>query len=224
MSRLVCVGCSHGIHIDPIKRKKVLQFVKDFNPDVVVHLGDFLDTTAFMGSARDGTTESTVSIDEDVESGLKFLADIRCNVLTLGNHEERLLRASKCPSAIRAKCAADVLGQIHSRCRENGCKVYPYDFRASPTFGGYKFWHGNLWNENYLRDSAETYGNIVVAHGHRPGISLGRRQDQPIALGVGRLCKEMDYARLRRSTMAWGAGIVYGNFSSNGADFRLKLI
>ena len=82
-----------------------------------------------------------------------------------------------------------------------------------------------LWNEMYLRDSAETFGNCVVAHGHRPGMELGRRLDHTRCYGVGCLADplKLDYAKAKKSTHAWGGGMVWGEYCDSKAVLWLHM-
>jgi hypothetical protein len=86
--------------------------------------------------------------------------------------------------------------------------------------GGYKWGHGLLYGENFLRDTAETWGNTVVAHAHRAGMATGRRSDNPLCLSPGTLADVpcMDYALRRRATLAWSHGIVFGEYTQHSAQ------
>lgn len=44
--KALVVGCSHGVHADPAAIEAVLAFRESYEPHTVVHLGDFVDTTA----------------------------------------------------------------------------------------------------------------------------------------------------------------------------------
>lgn len=50
--RFMAVGCSHGMYADPKAIEGVLKFKERFKPNMTVHLGDFVDMTPFMSSAR----------------------------------------------------------------------------------------------------------------------------------------------------------------------------
>ena len=75
--------------------------------------------------------------------------------------------------------------------------------------------HGVMYGENATRDHAEAYGNVVHAHTHRPAQAKGRRSDNPTGFCVGSLVepRDMDYAKTRRATLAWGRGFVWGEYT-----------
>ncbi len=50
--KFMAVSCNHGNRADPEALKAVLAFAKDFKPDLKVHLGDFVDMTAFRSGAK----------------------------------------------------------------------------------------------------------------------------------------------------------------------------
>jgi hypothetical protein len=88
------------------------------------------------------------------------------------------------------------------------------------TLGGFRWGHGILFGENFLRDTAEAFGNTVVAHAHRAGMASGRTKDNPVCLSPGTLADaaSMDYALRRRGTLAWSHGIVFGEYTDTTAQ------
>lgn len=216
------VGCSHGSLASQRAIDAVLRFRDEFKPHFVAHLGDFLDTTAFRAHATN-TPDEGANISEDIAAGLRFLIQLRPNVVLCGNHEDRLWRLRAHPKAIVAECAARIVSDIQQLCDRARIKLIPYAYEAHYQLGNYKLLHGVLFGENATRDHAEMFGNCVHAHTHRPAVAQGRRADHPTAYCVGTLANipAMDYAKTRRSTYGWGYGFVWGYYSNTQCVLQL---
>lgn len=224
--RIVAVGCSHGRYIDPVARKAVLKFIGEFKPHTVVHLGDFCDTAAFRSGAR-GSADEAEEVEPDIDGGLTFLAELGATHVLLGNHEDRLWREARSPSAVIAYAAGKCISAIQGHAKKYRYQLSEYDgvHQRPFVFGNFKFLHGVMYGEQATRDHAETYGNVVHAHTHRPALATGRRDDSPVGICVGTLTRrrEMGYAKTRRATLAWGQGLVYGSYTDQSATLNLCL-
>ena len=225
--RVLAVGCSHGDKANPAALKAVLKFSERWKPVHRIHLGDAYDTAAFRTGARpnSGDSDEAAEIAPDISAGQKFLHQFRPTAFCIGNHENRLVRLCGHYNSVIA-CAADsVLKQCLEPIKKTKCKLIPYTVHNEGWYmlGGYRFGHGHVFGENYLRDTAETWGNSVVAHAHRPGVAKARRCDNATAFGVGTLADipAMDYASGRRSTLAWGYGMVFGEVCGDQAQLCL---
>ena len=117
--RLLAVGCSHGNHADDTAIAAVLRFRDAWKPHHVVHLGDFVDMTAFRAGAR-GNNDESEPLAPDVDGGLDFLAALRPTLILCGNHEARLWRWAQHHNAIVAECAAHIIQRIEARARKLG--------------------------------------------------------------------------------------------------------
>lgn len=214
--RGIAVGCSHGLHIDPIAAAAVVRAVDEFKPHVVVHGGDFCDTKALRSGAK-GTPDEAEPIQPDIDGGLEFLRAIRATHVCFGNHEARLWHLAASPNAVVSYCAQNIINEIHGTLKELRAKSYPYDgvFQNKLVFGGWKFIHGVVYSRNAIAEHANMYGNVVHWHTHRPGIATGERDDHPIGICPGTLTRrrEMAYANTRKATLAWGQAILFFHFS-----------
>lgn len=215
--RVFAVGCSHGSLIDERAHKATLRAIKTWRPHVVLHLGDWADTTAFRGGARD-TADEGVPVWPDIDAGLQYLEEIGADYACIGNHEDRIWRLVSSPNALLRECALRTIMAIRDRLGKLRCKLVPWDIdRGWVSLGGVLWGHGYFYGEQYLRDHAESFGSCVVAHAHRAGVAAGRRRDGARCYGVGTLCnrENMDYAKARRARLAWGAGFVWGEVSGD---------
>jgi hypothetical protein len=231
MKRILVVGCSHGVHADPKALAAVLKFKREFRPHTVVHLGDFVDTTAFRGGCA-GTSDEMEPVEPDIDGGLDFLKRLgeglsRGGLIVLeGNHEHRLYEMAKSPSAVKAHCAGEIIRRIETRVALSKGVLYPWrGVFGGVRLGNFQFFHGSVFGENATRDMAEMHGNVVHAHTHRPAIATGRRDDFPIGIGVGTLTRraEAGYAKSRRATLGWGQGFVWGEYDDRTAHLQLCL-
>jgi len=212
--RFLAVGCSHGNHIDPVAAAAVVKFRDAWKPTTVVHLGDFVDTAAFRKGARGGSDESE-PVGPDIDAGCKFLQQLRPTIVLNGNHEIRLWNLQNDRNAIVADCAMNIVSRLQKQMKALKAEyVEGWSIRDFRMIGNYKLMHGFIFNENSCRDMAETEGNVIFAHTHRPGMAKGRRSDNPTGYSVGTLSNipNMDYANARRATHAWAGGFCWGEY------------
>lgn len=217
--RALFVGCSHGIHVDPAAVDAVLKMRDNWKPQLMVHLGDFMDTTAFRSGAR-GTSDESEPIAPDVDAGLAFLEQLKCTHVLCGNHEARVYRMMGSTNAIVASCAEAVVRGIEQKTRKLKAKLATYDgIWQDVRLGPVRAMHGVFYSENSTRDHAEAFGLCVHAHSHRAAVAKGRRADNPTAYCVGTLTTmgAMDYANTRRATLSWSQGFVWGEISDTQA-------
>jgi len=217
--RFMAVGCSHGNLIDPNARSAALEFKSRFKPKRIFHLGDWCDTAALRAGAK-GTSDEDEPVSPDIDIGLEFLEELGVTDCPMGNHDERPYRFLKHHNAIISGFASllvygdgkkklGIEGEM-KRLKINWVNtwsirnwIYAYDI---------KFMHGYMFGQQCARDHAEAHGNVVFAHAHTAAQQQGRRDDNPFGICVGTLAgiDNMDYAKNRRQTHAWSAGIVYG--------------
>lgn len=219
---ILAVGCSHGHLIDPDAAENILRFRwGGFNPKVVVHLGDAFDFTSLrsgaVGNPHDG--DNAVDIDADVEDGLDFLRELEPTHYCYGNHEDRLNTFESHWNARYQHTGRTIKAAIRKELAKGVRILETWDQTSWFTFGGVRFGHGVYFGANFLRQSADAFGNCVIAHAHHPGFATGGRLDHPRALSVGclRTIQTAGFAKARRATLAWGHGFVWGEFCDTDA-------
>ena len=213
--RFMAVGCSHGNLVDPKAADAVLRFRERWKPTTVAHLGDFVDMASFR-SGSVGSLDESEPIAPDIDAGLAFLSALRPTLVFNGNHEARLWRLQNHHNAIVSDCAGQIINQLRmATTRLKAEYVEDWGVRAWRRLGNYSLGHGYLYGESFLRDTAESHGNTIIAHAHRAGMATGRRSDAATAYCVGTLSDipNMDYASARRSTLSWAAGFVWGEYT-----------
>lgn len=214
--RVMAVGCSHGDLADRRICQQVLQFRKDFAPEVRFHLGDIVDTAAFRSGAK-GTPDEGRDPAADHRFGVEFLKQLEPTHIAWGNHDVRLLDLSRSPSGIVAYAASTLWNALVQTASDLHAQTVPYDFERGWFDVGGTFWgHGYWYNMLATRDYAEYLGApVVIAHLHRPEMMHGRTRRWAPAYCVGTLADipMMEYARRRRATALWGHGCVFGEIS-----------
>src|SRR4051812_23402026 len=82
----------HGDRHDPVARAAFKQFVSEFKPQHRWFGGDLWDFRALrVGADRD---EKLASMQLDFDMGMSFLEEYKPQVITLGNHDQRLWDAA----------------------------------------------------------------------------------------------------------------------------------
>lgn len=226
--RVMAIGCSHGSRANKKALEAVLRFREKFKPHEVIHLGDAYDLAALRAGSLGNPNQADAADDylDDIGQGAKFLNELRPTVFTIGNHDERAKQYLRHHNAVIRGFAEAVWERMLQPIKKH-CHTFIEHHSVLPdawyTLGGFKWGHGVLYGENFLRDSAETWGNCVVAHAHRAGIAYGRRGDNPVAFSPGTLADlpAMEYAHRRRSTLAWSHGIVFGEYNDTSAHLYL---
>lgn len=211
--KFIAVGCSHGKHADKTAVEAVLAMRERWKPSIVIHLGDWCDTTAWRSGAG-GSSDECEPVSPDIDGGIAFLREYRPTHVLDGNHEDRIPRSLRDPRAIVAYAAQKASDYIDEAFKQIGCRRIPYDgVYQRLLIGDVTFTHGTIYNENSARDMAEMYGGkVVFAHTHRSQMAEGRTFKESTGYCVGTLTRrgEMDYAKARRATLGWRQGIVFG--------------
>lgn len=220
--RIVAVGCTHGEFINQSAASAVIKFCDSFKPKIRVHLGDAFDTRAFRSGAK-GTTDEAAPMADDIGLAHRFLYAFKPTVFTEGNHDFRPRALMEHHNTIIAEAARGVHERMMLPLREMKTQWFPWSIFSAYEIGGFKFWHGVLYGENYLRDTANRWGSSVVAHAHRAGVAKGVRSDGATCYGVGTLgdIEAFGYAQHRASTLAWSHGMVWGEVCDDSAMLYL---
>lgn len=222
---------THGDQIDPEASKKFLDFVKAYQPQILVHGGDLFDLRPFRKGASEEERRESLSLD--LKMGMGFLesmmeggkADKR--IFLEGNHDDRLRGVAGSGSGPLSDYATDCLDKLDNLCRKLKIKRFPYDKRSVYQIGELKMLHGMFSGQFSLRNTAAVYGSCLTGHVHSiaefPIPGLTRR----VARSIGCLCKlDPEYASRRPSSLihshgwAWGAvntktGLYFVNQAEN---------
>ena len=224
----MAVSCTHGHLADPRATGAMLKFRAAYNPQTVLHLGDFTDMAALRAGARRDSDDPdhAESMADDLLAGLSFLRELEPTVIHLGNHEDRLCGLAHSGNAVIAYAAGQVLGRIDDAAKEMKAKIVPYDGlrpSACTQLGDTLFLHGVIFSQSAARDHAETLQHhCVFGHTHRVAMEPSRTQRPCIGYNIGcGIDLTVGYAKNRRATSAWGHGFAYGEYSDNACTVNL---
>jgi len=227
--RVLACSCSHGTHINRAAADAVLAFKEEFKPDVTMHLGDFLDTTAFMSKA--GESERGQSVVDDCEAGVRFLGELKPDVVFIGNHDNRLYKVAQSPNAIVQAAAQSVISKLEACIAIIGADLVPYtgfiDSVGWRKMGPCVWGHGVVFNEQCARDHAEAFGmSCVFGHTHKAIEQPGRTMMPSIGYSIGCLCDKpsMGYAAGRRASLAWQHAFIYGEVTEGEICLNLRTL
>lgn len=159
------------IHMpDNIPLGPVFDFLKDFNPHMVVLGGDIIDAKGLHGAAHMQASQVKMEwFRRDVALAMGFVADIKrvCSttpyvVYLAGNHEQRYDR-------LRANFPDLFVDSLDFQARVESCvdKYIPYGAAGSYyKIGDCVFTHGDIYPESHAKPYALRYTPYKVVYGH----------------------------------------------------------
>ncbi|MCJ7824507.1 MAG: metallophosphoesterase, partial [Anaerolineales bacterium] len=150
----VIVGDNHGSEQHTPSVNSLFNFMDDYRPDIVAHLGDNWDFSALRRGARDD--EQAVSLLDDWEMGSKFFSRFfsygKERHFLRGNHDERMWFLRTSTTGLVRDYAEDGIKRIGALAKKHRVKMLPYDAR-----------------EGVLR-----LGHLKVLHGFHAGMNAAR--------------------------------------------------
>lgn len=215
------VYCSdlHGDKQDFSAVEQMLQFTKEFEPDVRIFGGDLFDFSPLMRNAD--ASEKQASMEADVYAGLEFLQKFQPHHFLLGNHDDRLWQTAKHHSlGLMRDTANYAIKDIEKKCRKLGTKIYPYDVeKGILKLGKMNFCHGFYHGVTATKRHAETFSQAggAVVHGHIHSIQYATipKMNGGAGISAGCLCKTaMEWNRAKVNRLAHETGWVYGYYSN----------
>lgn len=203
----------------PFEDKKAwalfLKAGKEFKPDHVVILGDFID--CYSVSSHSKHPERALKLKEEVEATKKGLDQVialgaKNNVFIAGNHCDRLERylRDKAPELYNYISIPEIL-----ELKKKGFKYTPY--KDSYKLGKMNFTHDTGVAGKFAHYKAlETFQhNVIIGHTHRIGYAVeGNAQgERHVTAQLGWLgnVDDIDYMHKVSAQKAWshGFGIAY---------------
>jgi hypothetical protein len=207
---------SHGDMIDPVAERTALAFAKEFRPTIRVHGGDALDLRWLRGRADD--KERLERIEADVDAGLAFLRAFKPTHFLFGNHDHRLVKASRGVSGPTANLADRILLDLYEVLGDR-CVKYPWHKRAGVMRLGAdrRVIHGFNSGLYAVRQSAIVYGNVLMGHVHSIDVFANPSLEPRVGRSCGCLCRlDMDYNEGQPGTLRQQHGFAYGLIYPNG--------
>ncbi len=163
---------------------KLNRFIKDYGPSHIVCLGDFADCPSLSSYDKgkrgfEGRRYSKdIAVTKDAMS--RMMKGVKCRNLTmlLGNHEDRINRATSNQAELDGTISPQDLGY-----EKHGWTVYPY--KSEVNVGGYLIAHnfftrmGQPMGGKFLARSLlnELKCSAIVGHSHLKDYATGIRRD-----------------------------------------------
>lgn len=206
--RFVIAFDSHGDMIDPDAHRAFREFVKHWKPTIRIHGGDAFDLRALRGGAS--KDERCESMQADVSAGIDFLQWFDPQVFIMGNHDDRLPQAmtGRADGAIR-QLASMLWDQIADSIPNT--QIIPYDKEKYYQLGQFKVIHGFHSGVYAARQSAQSYGNVIMGHVHSFSQQTIDHIDGVMGITSGCLCRRsMSYNKRHVKTLRQENGWIYG--------------
>lgn len=218
--RFVVVGDSHGDMVDPVTQAALFAFIKDYRPEIRVHLGDAWDFRNLRKGASDD--EKAASMQEDWEMGSEFLRKFfeggKENHFLRGNHDERLYNLQASATGVLRDYANEGVGKLEGTIQKSRARMLPYDSRLGVLeIGHLKAVHGYHAGVGACRQHAMIYGNVVVGHTHSIESAAVSSLEPAEARMIGCCCQiDLPYANKNTAKLRHANGFVYGLIFSDG--------
>ena len=228
--KFVAIGDSHGDLVCDKTLKTALTFIKDYKPDLLVHLGDAFDFRALRSGIRASDGEAYEDFVHDTMCGYETLEQLweaggSCEkVYLLGNHENRLVHTSVShPNGIIRSAALDGFEKLKDFTKKHKALMLPYHHdKGVYRKDGVSFVHGYTANNSSVSQHAAHYGEaggaVVMGHLHRLEHASAPKQGGVEGFSAGCLAdfSTMHYAQHRLATSRWCNGWVFGVISKGG--------
>ncbi len=209
-------SCVHFPQQDPEAVEWLLSQIKQHKPDVVVSLGDMIDT----GCLSRWTNESVSALADEYAAVGRFCGDINKaapraqKVWMQGNHEQRMFRAEH--------AALSAILDYRKHIKEaSGWKHHPYRYHRDNChrIGQVTFYHGFSTSTVGIKEEAVLLGHptglCVSGHTHRPHgaeqVTFGRISIPYWYANPGTFILPNPKYTHTMNTSKWGCGIIVGD-------------
>lgn len=230
--RFIACGCSHGHFIDAGAARDFMSFKRDYKPSLTLHLGDFLDQTAFRAGAC-GTPDESSDISEDVIKGLHFVEAMEPDILFCGNHDDRAFRLAQSNKSVVAHAARTVVANIEDLAEKLDAELVPYtgtyDPQAWRMIGDIAFGHGFMYGMNACEAHVNLTGeNTCFVHTHAVDVKTCRTLGGKTGYNIGCIADidklGQQYAGRRLKTSTWCNAWAYGEYGSNWCNLEIHRV
>lgn len=219
--RFVVAGDSHGDQEDPETRRALMEFVRDYRPQIRVHSGDAFDFRNLRRGASDD--EKAHSLEDDWAMGTEFLRDYfdggKENHFLRGNHDERLWHFAESATGLLRDYAHDGIKRVTNLASRCKAAMLPYDSRLGVLrLGHLKVVHGYFAGIGAARRHAIAWRHVLFGHTHNTDVSAVECDDGPAeARGIGCCCKiDMGYNQHQPAKLRHVNAWCYGHLFDDG--------
>jgi predicted phosphodiesterase len=221
--KILAVSCSHAKYCDKEAFKAVLDMKERFKPDTLLHLGDFIDLSALMGSGA-GSGSDGDEVTPDIDTGLTHLRQLMAGCknpwILCGNHEDRAWKLTHSKNSVTAYCAQKIVNSIEDTAKNLKARLVPYSgIEQIVDIADIGFTHGTIYNEQAAAHMAGHYCDgrrkkIVFGHTHKVAVASAKTKHGGTGYNIGTLTARgsLEYAKNRPSTWAWTQAFLWGEY------------
>lgn len=219
VEKILFVPDLHCPYHDERGWKLMMKMAKDFKPNTIVVLGDFIDCFAISTYSKDPTR--ALGLEKEVALTLKKRQELddlgaKRKIFIEGNHEDRLKRylQDKAPELFTF---VDIPKLLH--LEENGWEHVPY--KKAIKLGKLWITHDTGHTGRYTTFKAlDTFQHpVVIAHSHRIAYAVEGNATGEAIVGAqfGWLgdVEKVDYMHKIRALREWALGFGYGYLQKN---------
>lgn len=219
LERILFIPDTHIPYQDKKAWKLMIKVARDFKPDHVVILGDFLDNYSVSSHSKD--PNRALKLDEEIAETIKHLKEVQSlgasnNVFIAGNHSDRLSRylMDKAPELYNIVQIPELL-----KLKEMGFKYVPY--KDYYTLGKLHITHdcGTAGRFAHYKSVDTFQKNVVIGHTHRLGFAVegnanGERHATAMFGWLGDV-SQVDYMHKIKATRDWTLGFGLGHVDTS---------
>ena len=207
----------------------VCQFIRDFKPEYIIHIGDLMDYECLMGKMKtkypsfDGADMKSLATEYEAcakqISMINQAAPKNCKKIFLkGNHEHRA------DMLIKKNPEFKEILEMEQHLELQGWQIMPYLQKVK--LGKLNFIHGEFYGTHPVKKHLEVYQkNVVFGHTHAIEQSTKPSPMREIPIWgamAGCLCSvNADYMRNKSSRAEHG--FAYGWFEKDSGDFDVMI-
>lgn len=230
LKSILVFGDNHGWYGNPKTIEQLVEFKKEFKPDVTIHLGDNWDFSCLR--KKSSAAERREELVQDFEAGCDFFKKLQPNVFLWGNHDHRLLafihRNQKRPtggetmrnapnrsiSSLEEFGAQQIYDKAIKLLAELKIKSIPYGVKHFYELANYRLCHGYHYGNNPAERMVAMHGNCISGDVHRFTSYTTASNPRRTAHTIGSLCldEQMEYQNNQPSALrhenGWGYGYI----------------
>ncbi len=221
MKRFVYAPDPHGHEVNRPSWKVLIEFCKDFAPDMRILGGDVFDFVPFRKGASESEKEQSMS--EDVKIGMELIREFEATHWCYGNHDIRPARVAADGKGPIRDYAKEVVARIDNLCIDLGIQTTAYTAKSYIPIGPVlKAMHGNIANLHTAYAIAMAYGPTIVGHTHSIDYAQAKSLDRREAWVCGCLRNVWaEYNETRTATLRHRHGFAFGFYQDHSPEYAV---
>ena len=223
--RFIAFSCTHCPEHDPAAIAFLIDKIREYKPDIIVHLGDGIeaDSASRWDSETEYVLETEFKTFSAILNQIRLAGDGAECVFLEGNHDANLLEIGRIDKGFRSLCDWRRISNIPEMEFWQTPTSYDYDYyRGAYRIGQVTFAHGYTCGASAGKfeamDFCREFGLYIHGHTHRPHEvkQVMMTQTRPINwwyANAGTLGRLNPGFMTRKRKSLWGQAIVIGEAS-----------